>query len=205
MLRPDSRDCRFSEIVSTDCLFWEQERRERLARYASEREELAGIVVYDGEWNDTSGSPSESDARRQDLDESQETSFPDDFDQRPPPQWEESQWDQRPIADATVQQTLAGPDIDQSPSDDREERQWDQTPRYWSDTPLGQWAIEANRWDGVSQIDQELVPNTIRPSCPRNLETLPALCFFQNTAQPARFKIPAGQHRSGQPHAFCSE
>jgi hypothetical protein len=40
--------------------------------------------------------PVESPASRQDLDESQETSFQDDFDQRPPPQWEESQWDQRP-------------------------------------------------------------------------------------------------------------
>ena len=50
-------------------------------------------------------------SRRQDLDKSQETSFPDDFDQRPPPQWEEDQWDQRPIGDPTVPQTLAGPDI----------------------------------------------------------------------------------------------
>ncbi|MGY8693441.1 MAG: transposase, partial [Verrucomicrobiia bacterium] len=49
-------------------------------------------IVYDGEWGDTSGSPSEHDARRQDLDESQETSFQYDFDQRPPPQWEEDQW-----------------------------------------------------------------------------------------------------------------
>ena len=70
-------------------------------------------IVYDGEWGDTSGSPSEHDARRQDLDESQETSFQYDFDQRPPPQWEEDQWDQRPIADPAVPQTLAGPDIDQ--------------------------------------------------------------------------------------------
>jgi hypothetical protein len=52
----------------------------------------------------------------------------------------------------TVPQTRTSPDIDQSHSDDREERQWDQTPRYWSDTPLGQWAIEANRWDGVDPI-----------------------------------------------------
>jgi hypothetical protein len=140
---------------------WEQAGRERLASYARERDDLAGIVVYDGEWDDTNDSPSELDARRQDLDESQETSFPDDFDQRPPPQWEEDHWDQRPIADATVPQTLAGPDIDQSPSDDREDRQWDQTPPHWSDTPLGEWAIEANRWDGVDPIppDDEPVYN----------------------------------------------
>ena len=140
---------------------WEQARRERLASYARERDDLAGIVFYDGEWDDTNDSPSEHETRRQDLDESQETSFPDDFDQRPPPQWEEDQWDQRPIGDPIVPQTLAGPDTDQSPSDDREERQWDQTPPHWSDTPLGEWAIEANRWDGVDPIppDDEPVYN----------------------------------------------
>ena len=137
---------------------WEQARRERLASYARERDDLAGIVVYDGEWDDTNDSPSEHETRRQDLDESQETSFPDDFDQRPPPQWEEDQWDQRPSGDPSAPQTLAGPNIDQGPSDDREERQWDQTPRYWSDTPLGQWAIEANRWDGVDPIPPDEEP-----------------------------------------------
>jgi hypothetical protein len=40
---------------------WEQARRERLASYARERDDLAGIVVYDGEWDDTNDSPSESD------------------------------------------------------------------------------------------------------------------------------------------------
>jgi len=74
---------------------------------------------------------------------------------------EEDQWDQRPIGEPIVPQTLAGPDTDQSPSDDREERQWDQTPPHWSDTPLGEWAIEANRWDGVDPIppDDEPVYN----------------------------------------------
>ncbi len=68
------------------------------------------------------------------------------------------QWDQRPIADAIVPQTLALPDIDQGPSDNKEERQWDQTPRYWSDTALGQWAIEANRWDGIDPIPPDEEP-----------------------------------------------
>jgi hypothetical protein len=98
------------------------------------------------------------DASRQDLDESQETSFPDDFDQRPPPQWEEVQWDQRPMGDPTVPQTLADPDIDQRPSEHSEERQWDQTPPCWSDTPLGQWAIEVNRWDGIDPIPPDDEP-----------------------------------------------
>ncbi len=40
---------------------WEQARRERLASYARERDDLAGIVVYDREWDDTNDSPSESD------------------------------------------------------------------------------------------------------------------------------------------------
>jgi hypothetical protein len=87
---------------------WEQAPRERLASYARECDDLAGIVVYDGECDDTSGSPppnatipaapplrmrryqrlppSESDARRQDLDESLETVFQYDLDQRPRPQ-----------------------------------------------------------------------------------------------------------------------
>ena len=155
---------------------WEQARRERLASYARERDDLAGIVFYDGEWDDTNDSPSEHETRRQDLDESQETSFPDDFDQRPPPQWEEDQWDQRPIGDPIVPQTLAGPDTDQSPSDDREERQWDQTPPHWSDTPLGEWAIEANRWDGVDPIPPDEEP-----------------AFYAD--QPAGTPIPAGRHR----------
>ena len=68
------------------------------------------------------------------------------------------QWDQRPNADATVPQTLDGPDIDQRLPDDREERQWDQTPPYWSDTPLGQWAIETNRWDGIDPIPPDEEP-----------------------------------------------
>ena len=135
---------------------WEQDRRERLASYSRERDDLAGIVVYDGEWNDTNDSSSEHDASRQDLEESQDTSFPDDFDQRPPPQWEEDQWDQRPIADATVLQTLAELEIDQSAAED--EQQWDQTSPSWSDTPLGRWAIEANRWDSVDPIPPEDEP-----------------------------------------------
>ena len=48
-----------------------------------------------------------------------------------------------------------GPNIDQRLPHDREERQWDQTPPYWLDTPLGQWAIEANRWDGIDPIPPE--------------------------------------------------
>jgi len=68
---------------------WEQARRERLASYARERDDLAGIPPRrDGDWGDTNDSPSESDPaqREQDLDESQGTNFPDDFDQRTPPQ-----------------------------------------------------------------------------------------------------------------------
>jgi len=66
--------------------------------------------------------------------------------------------ERKPIADATVPQMLAGPDIDQSPSNDRKERKRDQTPRYWSDTPLRQWAIEAKRWDGVDPIPSDEEP-----------------------------------------------
>jgi hypothetical protein len=129
---------------------WEQARRERFARYARERDDLAGIVVYNGEWDDSSDSSSEHDASRQDLDESQETSFPDDFDQRPPQQWKESPWDQRQDGDATDWQAPSSTDFDQSIAED--ERQWDQTTPCWSDTPLGRWASEANRWDGVDPI-----------------------------------------------------
>jgi len=57
------------------------------------------------------------------------------------------QWDQRSIADATLPQALAGSEIDQSIYED--EHAYDQTPYYGSDTPLGQWVIQANRWDGV--------------------------------------------------------
>jgi hypothetical protein len=46
----------------------------------------ASSVVYDGEWNDSSDSPSESDASWQDLDESRAATFQDDFDQRPAPE-----------------------------------------------------------------------------------------------------------------------
>ncbi|MGK0240065.1 MAG: hypothetical protein ACI92G_003549 [Candidatus Pelagisphaera sp.] len=91
---------------------WEQARRERLASYARERDDLAGIVVYDGEW--------------------------------------------------------------------------DQTPPYCSDIPLGQWATEANRWDGVDPIPPDEEP-----------------VFYAD--EPAGFKIPAGQYRSGRPQAFCSK
>jgi len=135
---------------------WEQARQERLADYARERDDLAGIIVLDGEWNDSSDSPSEHDASRQDFEVSQETSFPDDFDQRPPPQWEEDQSAQRPDAYATLPQMRADPDIDQSTAEN--EQQWDQAPESWSDTPLGQWAIEANRWDGIDPIPQEDEP-----------------------------------------------
>ena len=62
----------------------------------------------------------------------------------------------RPIAGATVQQTLAELEIDQSAAED--EQQWDQTSLCWSDTPLGRWAIEANRWDGVDPMPQDDEP-----------------------------------------------
>jgi len=39
---------------------WEQARRERLARYACQRDNLAGIVVYDGDWDDATCSPSKA-------------------------------------------------------------------------------------------------------------------------------------------------
>ena len=62
----------------------------------------------------------------------------------------------RPIADATVQQTLAELEIDQSAAED--EQQWDQTSPFWSGTPLGRWAIDANRWDGVDPIPPDEEP-----------------------------------------------
>ncbi len=62
------------------------------------------------------------------------------------------------MGDPTVPQTLADPDIAQGPSVHSEERQWDQTPPCWSDTPLGQCAIEVNRWDGVDPIPPDDEP-----------------------------------------------
>jgi len=73
---------------------WEQARRQRLQQYDRLRDELAGIVVYDGEWDENNWQPSETDAWPQTLDESQATAFPDDINQSPPQEWEEQQWDQ---------------------------------------------------------------------------------------------------------------
>ena len=72
----------------------QQARRQRLQQYARLRDENAGIIVYDGEWDENNWQPSEADAWPQSIDESQATAFPDDIDQRPPAEWEAQQWDQ---------------------------------------------------------------------------------------------------------------
>jgi hypothetical protein len=60
---------------------WEQTRRDRLQRYAQQRDLVAGIVIYGGEW-------CEAEAWPPSQDETQAATFPDEIDQRPPPQWD---------------------------------------------------------------------------------------------------------------------
>ena len=103
---------------------WEQARRQRLQKYARLRDENAGIIVYDGEWDENNWQPSEADAWPQSIEESQPAAFPVEIDQRPPPQWEAQQWDQSaeiwqdtPLAQwATQQGTWDG--IDPIPPED---------------------------------------------------------------------------------------
>ena len=114
------------EVRSYEPEPWEQARRERLERHAQQRDQIAGIVVYYGDWNETASTPTKADAWPQDIDESQTTIFPDEYDQRPPSDWELLQWNQ--------------------------------TSQQWNDTPLSQWATEANTWDGINPIPPEDEP-----------------------------------------------
>ncbi|MDG2254672.1 MAG: hypothetical protein P8L49_06905 [Opitutaceae bacterium] len=106
---------------------------------------------------------------------------------QPSLKWEGDQWDQRLIGDPTVPQTLTSPGIDQSPSNDRDQRQWDQTPSYWIDTPLGQWAIEANRWDGTDSIPPDEEPFST-PNNPPDSRSQPDNIVATGPKHPAKNK-----------------
>jgi len=142
---------------------WEQARRQRLEAYAKLRDEVAGIVVYDGEWNEANGKPTEADAWPQTLDESQASPFPEDIDQRPPERdkvWQAmpDEWNQTPLARwaENANQVDAFPnDIDQRPPPEWELQANDQSDRSWQDTPLARWATEQRSWDGIDPIPQD--------------------------------------------------
>jgi hypothetical protein len=69
---------------------WELARQQRLERYARQRDQIAGIVVYDGERT----AEMEEDFCPQTALENQAEVFPEAFDQRLPEAWHDSQWDQ---------------------------------------------------------------------------------------------------------------
>lgn len=137
---------------------WEMARRQRLQTYGRQREQLAGIVVYDGEWNEAQEAPIESDARTQAFDESQLSPIPDGIDQRVKHEDHRSplpadDWDQTPLATwARKSNQATGEDaIDQRPPRHWEEQEWDQSVRIWQNTPLAQWA-QNNTWDAIDPI-----------------------------------------------------
>jgi hypothetical protein len=39
-----------------------------------------------------------------------------------------------------------------------EAQQWDQSEEIWQNTPLAQWADEANRWDAIALIPPDDEP-----------------------------------------------
>ena len=123
-------------------------------------DEVAGIVVYDGEWNEANWKPTEADAWPQSIDENQDTAFKDDIDQRPP-EWDNvskttpDEWNQTPLACwAENANQVDAADIDQRPPQEWEAQQWDQSAQVWQDTQLAQWA-QANRWDGAESFPQD--------------------------------------------------
>jgi hypothetical protein len=103
-------------------------RQQRLDRYARQRDQIAGIVVYDGEWTEEIEDDfchQHTNLKPQVVSPQPEES-PDVFDQRLPEAWQDSQWDQ--------------------------------TAEQWQDTPLAQWATVANPWDGIDPIPPEDEP-----------------------------------------------
>ena len=95
-------------------------RQQRLDRYARQRDQIAGIVVYDGECTENI----EEVFWPQSTAEIQPEESPNMFDQRLPEAWQDSQWDQTveqwqetPLAQwATVANSWEG--IDPIPPED---------------------------------------------------------------------------------------
>ncbi|NBD37211.1 MAG: hypothetical protein GVY10_01425 [Verrucomicrobia bacterium] len=83
--------CEFDGIVH-EPEPWELARQQRLERYARQRDQIAGIVVYDGEWTEHI----EEESWPQTAAEIQPEESPDAFDQRLPEAWQDSQWDPTP-------------------------------------------------------------------------------------------------------------
>ena len=72
---------------------WEWARQQRLERYARERDQIAGIVIYDGEGNEAPDTLVQEEVSPQATAENQTEFFPDEFDQRLPETWQEGEWD----------------------------------------------------------------------------------------------------------------
>ena len=138
---------------------WEQARRDRLQRYAQQRDQVAGIVIYDGEW-------CEAEAWPPSQHENQAATFPDDIDQRPPPQWDSDTqvtpdaWTETPLGAwaETANQWIDVDDADQRLPVAWEAQQGDQTSDYWNETPLALWAGKTDNWDGIDFIPPEDEP-----------------------------------------------
>lgn len=144
---------------------WEQARRNRLQAYARERDQVAGMVIYDGEWNEANWTPSEATAWPQSMDESQASPFPHELDQRPP-NWDNEacqdepgvpDWNQMPLAKWAAQSNC-GDDIDQSPPPEWEAQTIDQSPQCWQDSPLARWSETQDDWDGIDPIPTDHEP-----------------------------------------------
>jgi hypothetical protein len=108
---------------------WELARQQRLERYARQRDQIAGIVVYDGEWTEKIEDDfchQHTNLKPQVYLPQPEEESPNEFDQRLPEAWQDGHWDQQA--------------------------------EQWQDTPLALWATRANAWEGIDPIPPEDEP-----------------------------------------------
>jgi hypothetical protein len=75
---------------------WELARRERLAAWKRERAHLAGIIEYDGEWQNYPHTQAQQTRGATVLSTQVATyqGYAEEWDQRPRPEWEAADWDQ---------------------------------------------------------------------------------------------------------------
>lgn len=141
---------------------WELARQLRLQRHAQQRDNLAGIVIYDGDACATSdvsvdadpGPPTATECRRPALEHPCPV-FPDEFDQRAP-------------EELNLGASTTGAHKECPPQWDEHERTWDEheqaedpCAQQWLDTPLAKWAkdaAQASVCDNIDVIPQEDEP-----------------------------------------------
>lgn len=163
---PDLPFCRDLDGFVYEPEPWELARQLRLQRYAQERDHLTGIVIYDGDCNETSDAPVDAEPGQTSAPAHQSHPcpvFPDEFDQRPPEDLE-----------SAFRYTAPADHRKNPPQWDEHEPTWDPCAQQWQDTPLAKWARSAEEANCAYQGDcGDEIDRAMQADVWDNIDTIP--------------------------------